>query len=201
MKRPVIVLVLSLVMSPSLSANLGLGKVLFLAAEVAVERMPDLLKKTIARPRLSPQEQLDEYYRAVSVKEWLGKKENLQLLVASRHTALRRLGLPDGTTVNVLVAKLESLPITDRQHQELRQQLVSFFNNSDASSGFLSHDVMDHHFRILRNLSMRYGDNEKIVFPCPGCGTEDFRPILNSEIERIAKEKIPQEEVELGKHS
>ena len=194
MVRPVTVLMLSLAMAPSLSANFC--RVLLLAAELATERMPDLLTRTIVRPNLSPQEQLDAYYRGISWEDWSDKKENLQLVVASRTVAFKHLGLPVGTTSDELVAKLKSLPITDRQHQQARQHLIAFFN-SDHSGRLLSHEFIGRHLGILTSLSIHYGGHGGILFPCPGCETTKFRRIQNSEVSRIAKTRVPQDQVQL----
>ena len=109
------------------------------------------------------------------------------------HPALKSLGLPAHTTPNELVAKLNSLPITDHEDQAIRREVIAFLTNND---GVISEGSAIRNLGALGSLVMSYG-GKGLSFPCPGCGTPDndfFRVILHGEIEYIARTRIPKAE-------
>ena len=175
MKRFIVVLMLFLLVVSPISANRG--TLLLMAAEGLAGPLVKLMPE----------------FKEVSTEVTILRQE---LMRKDLHNASARLGLPAGMTSDSLVARLDSLPVNDKD-REIHRNLLGFL----TGDGPVPYRDVTRTLEDLRYLAVHYGDSKgegSFFFPCPGCGPGDSpRRILNSDIVNIAKTKVPTERVEL----
>ena len=175
MKRFIAILMLFLFVVSPISANRGklLFRVMEGASDALVELMPELARSSTEVTRFQQ-----------------------ELVSTNLNAAFGYLGLRADRTRDSLMARLDSLPVTDNERAAHRD-LLDFLNGDGPVS---SNDIALV-LESLRYFAVHYRDNkEGFFFPCPGCrGTDDnpIRMILNSGIVDIAESKVPNERVEL----